>query len=511
MSVILYNGSIFGQPHADALLVEGQKVVHLGNLRECQKLARKSPELIDLKGRMLLPAFTDAHTHFVEYAKSRILVNLQDCHSVREMREYLRRYKAELKWDAAWILGGGWENRFADSLNRQFLDLIWPNTPVALFSGDYHAKLCNSKALEIAGITANTLNPEGGLIQKDAMGEPTGILYESATLLLEPFIQPPPDEMIVSAIRESVQDMYRYGLTGFHTMESIASRDLLRSAQAAGSHFRFVWYFLNEDFERVQANKAYYVAGDNWYQLGGLKLFGDGTLGSRTAALLNPYPLEPDNNGILRYSDSELNQLVQQAADAGFGVSIHTIGDAAIRQALDAAKRYRQNGNKPPLRLRLEHLQLIDKEDIARLKELEIEVSMQPLHLAGDIALFSEYYLDTHGAYLFKTLLDSGVPLSFGSDAPIVSLNPFWGIYIATQRKAWLKPDNPAFCPRECLSPEEAIRAYTQQSPSPNTLQKGVLADLFVIEDYRKLPPEYWLEAQSLLTMIDGEIVHNAL
>jgi len=511
MSYIFFNGSLFNQPEAEALMVEGERIRHLGSLNECKSLASKSPELIDLKGQMLLPAFTDAHTHFVEYAKSRILVNLADCTSVEAIRDYLLRYKANQKWDAAWILGGGWDNRFAQSLNRHFLDAIWRDIPVALFSQDYHAKCCNSKALEIAGISKNTPNPEGGFIQRDTHKEPTGILLESATLLLEPFIQSPPDAMIISAIKDSVQDMYRYGLCGFHTMESIISRDLLRSAQAEGSRFRFVWHFFTEDYEQVLANKEYHEQKDDWYQLGGLKLFGDGTLGSRTAAMQKPYPLEPDNKGILRHKDDELYSLIHQAAKDGFGISIHTIGDAAIQQALSAANRHQQSGNNTPLKLRLEHLQLIDLKDISLLKNLNIQVSMQPLHLAGDIDLFHDYQLDTQGAYLFKTILDNKIPLCFGSDAPIVSLNPFWGIYSATQRRARLNPNNPAFCPKERISAEEAIRAYSQQSPNKGRLQPDALADLFVIEDYRTLPPEYWLEAESFLTMINGDIVHNAL
>ncbi|MFA7025789.1 MAG: amidohydrolase family protein [Candidatus Cloacimonadaceae bacterium] len=194
MTTIFYGGPIYGHPKAEAVLVANDSIFHVGTLSECENLATEPTEKINLQGKMLLPAFTDAHTHFVEYAKSQLLVSLLDCSSIPEIEDYLKDYRDKLSWQAKWILGGGWNRNALDQpmqLNKELLDRVFPDIPVALFSRDYHAKLCNSVALKIAGIDANTPEPEGGKFERRPDGSLSGVLFETAAELIDPFIIPP--------------------------------------------------------------------------------------------------------------------------------------------------------------------------------------------------------------------------------------------------------------------------------------------------------------------------------
>lgn len=518
MTTIFYGGPIYGNPQAEALLVVGDSIFHIGSKSECEALATEPMQAIDLKGRMLMPAFTDAHTHFVEYSKARILVNLLDCRSIEDIRGYLINYRDSLSWKAEWILGGGWNrNVLSDPmrLNRYLLDEIWPDTPVALFSRDYHAKLLNSKALAIAGMDHNYPDPAGGTIERDAHGEPTGVLYESATEIIDKYTILPPDEEIVKAIQANVQDIYAWGLIGFHSMEYQGSANLLRQAQAKDSRFRVCWHFQSYELDEMIAREQRSYDGDEWFKIGGLKLFGDGSLGSRTGAMFDDYHGDPGNKGILRYTDEELYFQMEKAAKAGFASTIHAIGDRCVRQVIDATLRLNQNPDYAGLFHRIEHVQSIRLADLPDLKKSGLFASLQPVHIANDIPMIEKSWPHIREeVYAFRSLLDAGIPVAFGSDVPIETMNPFHGIYSAIKRKHQCDPAQDSWWPLEAITAEEAIDAYSFGAAMSScseqlrgTIAKGYLADLIVIEDYRKLEPEYWLEARSQMTMIGGEVV----
>lgn len=519
MTTIFYNGPIYSHPEAEAILIIADSIVHVGKLADCEAMASAPKELINLQGRMLLPAFTDAHSHFVEYAKAGLLVNLLDCRSIPEIRDYLINYRNQLSWPAEWILGGGWNRNVlsdAQQLNRDLLDAIWPDTPVALFSRDYHAKLCNSKALQLAGIDANFPDPAGGAIERDAQGRPTGVLYETATEIIDQYVVQPPAQQIVQAIQAKVKDIYAWGLIGFHSMEYMGSAELLQIAQAEGSLFRACWHFQASELQDMisRADRSY--AGDEFFKIGGLKLFGDGSLGSRTAAMYDAYHGEPENLGILRYEDEELYDTMQKAAAAGYATTMHAIGDRCVRQVIDATLRLQENPDFTGLFHRIEHVQSIRLSDIPRLKRSGLFASLQPVHIANDIKMIEDYWPHIREeVYAFRSMLNAGIPIAFGSDTPIETMNPFHGIYSAIQRKYKNDPEQPSWCAAEIISADEAIAAYSygaaQASCSEQIrgrIAKGYLADLIILEDYRTLEPEYWLEAKSLLTMIGGEVVH---
>lgn len=522
MNTIFFNGPIYGHPEADAVLVISDMIYHLGTLQECRNLTTHAIQEIDLKGRMLLPAFTDAHTHFVEYSKSRLLVDLLKCHSIPQIEDYLQNYRDHLSWEAKWIIGGGWNRNVLDNpmdLNRFVLDKIFPDIPVALYSRDYHAKLCNSKALKIAGIRDDSLAPAGGKFERMADGKLSGVLFETAAELIDPYIIPAPETEVLNSIEETVKDIHRWGLTGFHLMEYKASKELLLQAQNHGSKFRFCWHFQAPELDEMIAREMRSYDGDEFFKLGGLKLFGDGSLGSRTGAMFEPYPDQPDNFGILRYQDEELFAVMEKAAQRGFASTVHAIGDRSVRQLIDCTLKLNENPAYHDLFQRIEHVQSIRLSDIPDLKRSGLFASLQPVHIANDIPMIHESWPHVeHEAYAFKSMLEAGIPYAFGSDAPIETMNPFHGIYSALQRRHKVDPDKEALNPAEAISVQQAIDGYTIGAAMASCseqirgrIEKGYLADLIIIEDYRQLPVEYWIDAKSLLTMIDGEIVYEDL
>lgn len=522
MTTIFYGGPIYGHPKAEAVLVANDSIFHVGTLSECENLATEPTEKINLQGKMLLPAFTDAHTHFVEYAKSQLLVSLLDCSSIPEIEDYLKDYRDKLSWQAKWILGGGWNRNALDQpmqLNKELLDRVFPDIPVALFSRDYHAKLCNSVALKIAGIDANTPEPEGGKFERRPDGSLSGVLFETAAELIDPFIIPPPQDQVIKSIQLAVKDIYKWGLIGFHLMEYQASKDLLLKAQAQGSKFRFCWHFQSQELDEMILEEARSYDGDEFFKVGGLKLFGDGSLGSRTGAMFDPYPGGADNFGILRYRDEELYRTMEKAAQAGFASTIHAIGDRCVRQVIDCTLKLNQNPQYKGLFHRIEHVQSIRLSDIPDLKQSGLFASLQPVHIANDIPMIHKSWPHVaHQAYAFKSMLEAGVPYAFGSDAPIETMNPFHGIYSALQRRHKVSPDGEALNKAETISANQAIDGYSVGAARASCsghirgkIEKGYLADLIVIQDYRSLPDEYWITAESLLTMIGGEIVYQNL
>lgn len=518
MDYIFTNGFIFNTQKQSleelSLLVCKDRISWIGSFSDCKLAAKHAFETIDLKQKLLLPAFTDAHTHFVEYAKSRILVDLSRCASLAAIESYLITYRDRLSWNPDWILGGSWDkNRLAEPkhLNRHFLDRIFPHKPVALMSKDYHSILLNSLALSLVGIDRHSPDPAGGLIERDSKGDATGILYETAINQVMPSLVQTPDSEIIKAIKASVIDSYRLGLTGFHSMESSHSRDLLLQAQTPGSRFRLCWHFMLEDYENATKEYKRSYEGDEWFKPGGLKLFGDGSLGSQTAAMFESYA--DGSRGILRHEASEMLALMQDAAERGFASTVHAIGNRCVAQVIDCALQIKDISAKQRLRQRIEHVQSILPEDIPRLGQAGLLASVQPLHLANDVPMIEKHWGQIKNqVYSFKSMLQNNIALAFGSDAPIESLNPFLGIHSAVYRMSAL--DGKVFRREETIDPLQAITAYSLGAAKAScsetergSLEVGKLADLIVIEDFRKQHADFWLNAESCLTMLNGEIL----
>jgi len=484
--------------------------------------APANTEVIDLQGKMLLPSFTDTHTHFVELAKQRLQLDLTGCGSIGEVIGRIDAFIQKTDPLPEWVLGGGWDlNRLADpgQINASLLDRFFPDTPVALFGKDYHSKWCNTKALQIAGLTQNSSDPSGGKLGRDATGKLTGILYETAAELLYPFEKPPGRDQISLALRETIPEIHRLGITAVHTMESRASYEILQELVLQNHGLRVCWHFPLEELQTMIADRRSSYSGDEWLKLGGVKIFADGSLGSQTAAIFTDYPSSPGNQGILRYSEEELYQLAAQAEAQGICTTIHAIGVRAVRTVINAYLRFHQAQQGQPCLRRIEHLQSIAPEDIPLLRQCGAWCALQPAHLANDIDLIETHWPQIRDqAYTFKSLQEEGIPFGFGSDAPIETINPFHGIYSAIARRKGFDPKAEAWFSGQCLGVWEALYAYTlgaaQGSDSQayrGSITPGKAADLIALDDFTGLEPEFWLDARSRLTMLEGRIVWEDL
>ena len=521
MNLILHNAKIFpmekvGESFIGSVLIEGDRISLIADLASCQAACRGKYELIDLQKKVLLPAFIDTHTHFSEYAKKRKQVDLSGLNSISEIRIRLEEFRRNNPVLPAWILGGGWDkNRldYPEKFDKNLLDEFFPYTPVALFSKDYHSRCCNSAALKAAGINISSPDPQGGKICRDAQGEPTGILLETASELLEKHIIPLSNGETRKCMAETVPELHGFGLASLHSMEVPAGAQVLAEFCQNSHALRVCRHFYLDEFEAMAASGKKSGDGDDWYRLGGLKLFADGALGSQTAAMFDEYPNSNGNRGILRHSEEELLDLIEKAAQSGFATSVHALGDRAVFTTIKAFQKAKKWDL--PLPQRIEHVQSIRAEDVPELKNSGVFCAVQPVHLANDVELIERHWAQTkEQAYSFRSLLDAGITLGFGSDSPIESINPFWGIYTAITRKKALNPKEEPWLPEQRITVWEALHGYTlgaaaasSEAGLKGSIKPGKLADLIVIEDFTRLPDEYWLQARSLLTIVGGEIL----
>jgi predicted amidohydrolase YtcJ len=356
------------------------------------------------------------------------------------------------------------------------------------------------------------------VIQRDSAGEPTGILLENAVDLVSHSIPPLPAKQLANHILDAQQKLWRFGLTSVHDFDGQAclqALQILRQQVLLG--LRVVKHVPHENLETALGNGLRTGMGDAWIRTGNVKLFADGALGPRTAAMLEPYASEPQNRGLLLMDRPRLFDTARTAVEGGFALAIHAIGDRANREVLDAyqdLRAYEVERHLPRLRHRIEHLQLLHPEDLARPGRLGIVASMQPIHATSDMLMADRYWGErVHTAYAWRSQLDSGAVLAFGSDAPVESPNPFLGIHAAvTRRRGDGGPGPNGWVPEERVSLADALAAYTRgpafasgQEDALGRLAPGFLADLIVLDsDPFACPPEAIAALRPVATMVDG-------
>lgn len=506
----------------DSLLIGDGMIQKLGYRDECRMAASGPVETISLGGRIVLPAFIDTHTHFVEMAKRRFELVLTGLESISAYKDAMINFRKRHNPMPAWVLGGGWDANVVDSprrIDKHFLDKLFPDVPVVLFSKDYHAKWCNSLALNKCGITKLSTDPYGGRIVRDDQGEPNGILLEKATEITDLYVEPPSRTEVLKAIRHSVGDINRMGITGIHSMEGVFSAGMLAECLDSGSPFHVCWHFPLEELDNMIAKGYRSYDEDDGMRTGGVKIFADGSLGSQTAAMFDPYPGEPGRTGILRYTADNLYAIASHAAANGIAVTIHAIGDLTVNIVIEALRKVKSHYPYDNLLQRIEHVQSIRRDDIQRLKDSGAYCALQPIHLANDIPMIEKYWAGIQDTvYAFRSFADKGIPFGFGSDAPIESINPFWGIYCATNRRFHNDPSQAVWHPEQLLDVETAINAYTygaacgsREQHKRGSIEVGKDADLIVLDDWTQQEPDFWLNCLSRLTMFQGRIVHDNL
>jgi len=541
--LLLLNGKIYTMdtalPHAQAVAVYGSRILAVGTDDDLQALAHGEPRamsaveepvlsrvegwrVVDLGGKAVVPGFIDCHLHFLWYALASTRVQLEGANSLQATLNRVKRH-VEQKEPGEWVLGWGWNNadwQDADWPSKEDLDRVVPDYPVALTKKDGHVVWANSLALRMAGVDDETPDPPGGRIERDEeTGQPTGIFKEEAMDLIYDVAPLPGPETRQEALRTAIGEAQGLGLTGIHDCdgsESLSDYQELQSRRELG--LRVLMMIPRENLDEAIKMGIRSGFGSEYLRIGNVKIFCDGTLGSQTAEMLAPFIGQPQNLGIAATSQKELEELVERAAHAGIASSIHAIGDKANRRVLDAFARQRQEDRRNGLRHRIEHAQLLHPTDIARFKELDIIASMQPIHATSDMVLADKYWGErARWGYAWRSLLNAGARVAFGSDAPVESLDPLVGIHAAvTRQRANGEPEG-GWYPQERLSVVEAAHGYTLgaayasgEEREKGSITAGKLADLVVLsEDIFNIPPREILNARVVATIFDGEIVYG--
>ena len=503
--MILANGVIRTMdpslPTSAALALAGDRVVGGVGAHET---ALPTPERVDLGGRCVLPAFTDAHVHFPTWSLARRDVRLEDAGSLAEALARVASHPRH----GAWVRGTGWRDAlWAEHPTRQALDEVTGETPAALWSKDYHSLWLNSAGLARAN---GDLEVPGGVVEQDDAGEPTGILREeSAWRFRDHFVRVTEEEW-VTATREGIRVANARGVGAIHDKDGWLGANAIfaRIHENDGMTLR-VWQSLPHDRVGELAElKIRSGLGDDFLRLGYLKAFMDGTLGSQTAWML-------DGSGVVITSGEELAEIVRAAAAAGWPVAVHAIGDRANREALDAFAATREHWQPLGLRHRIEHAQCLDPADVARFAELGVACSVQYSHAPSDRDLAERFWGDRlDGTYAFRSLTESGAVVANGSDAPVEELDPLAGIAAGVLRTI---DDRPAWRPEEAVTVEQALHATTVapawlsgDERHRGTLLPGRLADLVVLDrDPVACEPDELPSVEVVATMVGGRWVHN--
>ncbi len=515
------------QPVAEAIAIYGNRIVAVGSTKEIRKLVGSNTKQIDAKGQLVLPGFNDAHTHFMSGGFQLSSVDLRDANTPQEFAERIRDFAVKLP-AGRWITGGDWDHERwpkTDLPTRELIDRYTPNTPVFVNRLDGHMSLANSFALKLAGVTKQTLDPPGGVIVRDAKtGEPTGILKDAAQSFVYKVIPDSTFQEKLAAARAATNHAASLGVTSIQDMSAGADVGVYQTLLDRGelkTRIYAVWPL--PGWERLAGTgiRAHY--GSAMLRTGGLKGFSDGSLGSTTALFYEPYRDAPNTSGIPAgemFPEGAMLERIRGADKAGLQVMIHAIGDKANDLILSMYEQVEQENGDRDRRFRIEHAQHLRPQDIPRFARDKVIASMQPYHAIDD-GRWAEKRIGKERAkttYAFRSLLDSGATLAFGTDWTVAPLDPILSIYAAVTRRT-LDGKNPnGWVPAQKITVEEAVRAYTVgsayaefQENEKGTLTSGKLADVVILSrDIFKIDPKEIEKVKVVTTIMDGRVVYEA-
>jgi hypothetical protein len=503
-----------------AVFVSGERIREVGPA-ETLRAAHPSARIVDTTGATILPGLTDAHGHLYGVGQALDIVNLVGSSSYEEVIARVKQ-RADAAAPGEWITGRGWDQN--DWPVKEFptaaaLDAAIPNHPVVLERVDGHATLANTAAMRAAGVTAATVDPEGGKIVRDAAGNPTGVFVDAASALIDRAVPQVSAEQRKARVLAAARAIAAAGLTEMHDAGIDAAT--IKAVQELIDENRFpirVYAMLSDNDALIQQ----WFARGPLVDYGGrltvraVKLYVDGALGSRGAALLAPYSDDPGNSGLMVSRPEHIQDVARRGRAAGFQINTHAIGDRGVRSSIDA---YAAAGVTPKDRFRIEHLQVISLDDVPRLGRHGIIASMQPTHATSDM-----YWAEARvgperirGAYAWRTILDAGGRLALGSDFPVEDVNPFFGIYAAVTRQDQKQWPEGGWRPSERLTLAEAIRGFTSdaafaafEEKSRGTIEPGKLADLTIVEgDLFAAPQSDLFRTKVRYTVVGGAIVHG--
>lgn len=530
MKTAFVNGKIYtvneAQPFAQSIIVEGNKIIFVGSNDGAKKLLDTSTQIIDLNGKLMLPGFNDNHVHFISGGFYLLGIDLRPATSTTEFKNILKTYSE--KFPAKWITGGYWDHEkweTKDLPTKEMIDEVVSNQPVFVDRLDGHMAVANSYALNLAGITKDTQSPEGGLIVKDPLtGDPTGVLKDNAMSLITKLIPDPTPEENYTALLASLEEAKRLGITSVQDITYQASLDAFQKAKNEGKlSCRIFTRWPIADCKNHVDNNIKIGFGDDIIKMGSLKAFADGSLGSSTAWFFEKYNQDTTTFGLPMdiITDGSLEKWSLDADKNHLQLSVHAIGDRANSYMLDLYEKIINENPKWDRRFRIEHSQHVRSEDINRFAELGVIASVQPYHCIDD-GVWAEKRIGPERikyTYPFKSFLDAGVKLCFGTDWYVAPLNPLLGIYAAVTRRTLDEKNPDGWIPGQKISVEEAIKCYTLNSAYASfeenikgSIEVGKLADLIILsDDILSIDPVKIKDAKVELTVFDGKIIYQLI
>lgn len=511
------------RPTAQSIAVIGDRIVSVGTDADTKSLIGPNTKVIDAKGKLVIPGFNDAHVHFMETGQQLSSVDLRDAKTPQEFVERIRNFAAKLP-KGRWILGGKWdhENWTPNDLpTAALIDAATPDNPVFIDRLDGHMALANSLAMKLAGVNKDTKDVEGGLIVRDPAGNPAGIFKDAAMNYFYKVIPDASFEQKLEFAQGATDHAASLGVTSVQDMSAGTDVGVYQELLRRGTlKTRVYGCSPLSDYQRWKRTGVHYAFGDGMLRVGCLKGYADGSLGSTTAWFFDPYKDDPKTSGLASDEIPKMLENITAADKAGLQIFIHAIGDRANATVLDNfAKAEDANGGRDR-RFRIEHSQHLRQEDIKRFGSQKVVASMQPFHIIDD-GRWAWKRLDDkrlRGTYAFRSLLDSGAVLAFGSDSPVAPLNPLFGVYAAVTRRT-LDDKNPnGWIPEQKISVEETVRAFTWgsaygefQDTVKGTIEVGKLADLVILsDDIFSIDPVKIRDAKVLTTIVGGKIVYEA-
>ncbi len=528
--LVLVNGKIWTvddrRPEVGAVAVLGNRIAAVGSNEEIRKWIGANTKVIDLQGRRVTPGFNDSHVHFLDGGMGLASVQLRDARTPEEFRDRIRDFAAKLP-KGRWILNGNWdhENWTPPALpTRRLIDAVTPDNPVFINRLDGHMCLANSLALKLAGVTRETPDPPGGTIVRDADGEPTGVLKDAAMNYVYKVIPSPSEEVMAEAIRAALACAAENGVTSVQDMS--ASPDVFGVYQKllANNELTVRVYALQPLSEWGRLARAGIRAwfGNDKLKVGGLKGFADGSLGSTTALFFEPYLDAPKTSGLPSdemFPEGKMLNNIIGADRAGLQIAVHAIGDKANKTILDIFAEVGKRNGPRDRRLRIEHAQHLRPEEIKRFGAERVIASMQPYHAIDD-GRWAENRIGPNrakGTYAFRSLLDAGATLAFGSDWFVAPMEPLMGIYAAVTRRTLDGKRPQGWVPEQKITVAEAVRAYTMGSAYAGgdekikgSIEVGKLADLVALSaDIFMIDPVEIEKTKVVMTIFDGKVIYD--